>query len=250
MKFIKNKEEIKLMEKAGEILAQVHQLLTSKIKAGVSLLELDTIAKRFIAKSGAKSAFLGYNGYQHVLCTSVNDTVIHGIPTVYKLKDGDLLSIDAGVCYKGYFSDAAFSVVVGQKKTDLQTKLLDVTKNALELAIQEAKPGVNLKYIGKLIEDYVLKNNFYVVKSYCGHGIGTSLHEEPMVLNFYEPEAGDFILQEGMTIAIEPMVTVNDVDLYVAEDGWSVKTEDQSLSCHFEHTILIQKEKNKILSKL
>jgi len=240
---IKKEEEIKKMGKAGEILAEVLDILEANAKPGLSTAELDSLAEKLIRSRGARPSFKGFNGFPASICASLNDEVVHGIPSKRKiLRGGDLLKIDVGVEFEGYHADGARTFVVGNGEVDeIVIELINTTKVALEKGIKAARKGARLGDIGYAIQSYVEGKGFSVVKALTGHGIGRSLWEDPPVPNYGSRGKG-IILKEGMTLAIEPMVNIGDDRVFTAKDGWTVKTVDGSLSAHFEHTIAIMGE--------
>ena len=240
---IKKEEEIKKMGKAGEILAEVLDILEANAKPGISTAELDSLAEELILSRGGRPSFKGFNGFPASICTSLNDEVVHGIPSKGRiLREGDLLKIDVGVEFEGYHADGARTFIVGNGGVDdVVRELINTTKVALEKGIEAAKKGKRLGDIGYAIESYVESKGFSIVKALTGHGIGRSLWEDPPVPNYGRKGKG-IILREGMTLAIEPMVNIGDGRVYTAKDGWTVKTVDGSLSAHFEHTIAIMGE--------
>jgi methionyl aminopeptidase len=234
---IKSEEDIKKLRASGRILSRVISSLSKFVRSGISTGELDRIAEKLISKEGALSAFKGYNGYPANICTSVNEEIVHGIPGERKLAEGDILSLDVGVNYKGYFSDAAVTLPIGRIDPSFK-KLIDVTKVALTLGIKEAKPDNHLSDISYAIQEYVERNGFQVVKQFVGHGIGFSLHEDPQIPNFGQPHEGE-ILKKGMVLAIEPMVNMGTDDCKIMANGWTAVTKDGFASAHFEHTVAI-----------
>lgn len=244
--YIKNSQEIQKMKIAGKVLADTIVILKSSIRPGMDLLTLDKIAKNNILKNHCVPSFINYKGYKHTICASVNDILIHGIPSNYKIKTGDMVSIDIGCSFEGYHCDTAFSQVCGTP-TPKQIKILDATYDALENAISHLKPGVSLKYICQIIENTIIDNGFYSPREYTGHGIGKQLHEDPIVPN-NAYDAPNILLKEGMVIAIEPMLIENSPETFVGSDGWSVHTKNKNLSCHAEHTVLITKKGGTILT--
>ena len=247
MVILKSLQEIEKIRKAGLVVADVLRELRQLIKPGVSTVELDTFAEKIIYAAGAKPAFKGYRGYPRTLCTSVNEQVIHGIPSKdVILKAGDLLSIDVGAVVDGFYGDAAVTVPVGTIRPEAE-RLMRVTEEALTLGIAEAKPGNRLYDISSAIQHHVETNGFSVVREFVGHGIGRSLHEDPQVPNFGERGRGPR-LQSGMVLAIEPMVNAGKSKTVVLEDQWTAVTADGSLSAHFEHTIAILDDGPKVLT--
>ncbi len=247
--FSKTPKEIAKVKEASRIVALVHEELKKEIKPGSIPLELDAIAKKIIEENGGKPAFLDYDGFPNSICLSINETLVHGIPNNNPLHEGDIVSIDVGVEKDGYYGDAAFSMGVG-KISEKNQKLLDITKEALAIAIAFAKPGVKLSELGKEVQEYVEANELHVVKDFVGHGIGKELHEEPNVPNFFD-KRNNFVLQENMTICIEPMVMFETDQVFIDPlDKWSVRNSKGKNTSHEEHTVLITKEGAKILSKV
>ena len=244
---IKSNREIELMREAGRILAIVHDELEKAIKPGITTKQIDRLGEEIIRSYGCIPSFLNYNGYPASICVSVNDEVVHGIPNKKRiLREGDIVSLDAGVIYKGYHSDAARTHAVGQISNEAQ-KLIDVTRESFYEGIKYAKAGNHLYDISKAIQNYVESHGFSVVRDLVGHGIGKELHEEPQVPNFKQKGRG-LRLQKGMTLAIEPMVNMGAYDVWWLEDDWTVVTQDESLSAHYENTVLITDGEPEILS--
>jgi len=234
---VKNDEQVNAMRAANLIVAKTHELLEQAICPGMTTLDLDKIAEEFIIKSGAVASFKGYRGYPSSICTSINEEIIHGIPSLRKLKDGDIIGIDIGAFKDGYHGDAARTHAVGNI-SDEARKLINVTRQSFYEGIKFAKSGIHLYEVSKAIQSYVESNGFSVVRDYCGHGIGREMHEAPEVLNYKPPGRGPKLVK-GMTLAIEPMVNVGEYSINVLEDGWTVVTKDGSLSAHYENTVLI-----------
>ncbi len=235
---IKSGKEIELMKEAGNILAIVHDELKQYVKPGITTMDIDKKGEEIIRKLGCIPSFLNYNGYPASICVSVNDEVVHGIPSKDRyIQDGDIVSLDAGVIYKGYHSDAARTWAVGNI-SDEAKKLIEVTRQSFFEGIKFAKEGYHLNDISIAIQEYVESFGFSVVRDLVGHGIGTALHEDPEIPNFRQKRRG-IKLQAGMTLAIEPMVNIGRYDVEWLEDDWTVVTEDGSLSAHYENTILI-----------
>lgn len=245
---LKTEKEIEIMARAGKILAKILDELKRKVKPGVKTKDLEIEARKLIEEYKVEPAFLGYEGYPAVLCTSVNDIIVHGVPSEYQLKEGDILSLDLGIKYKGYYADMAVTVPVGKISEEAQ-RLIRVTKKALKRAIKKARPGNTIGDIGNTIQRYVEKRGFYVIKELCGHGIGRELHEEPQILNYGKRHTGAKLL-EGMVFCIEPMAAVGTSKIRKAKDGFGFATFDGSLSAHFEHMIVITKTGRKILTEL
>lgn len=244
---IKSEHEIELMREAGRILALVHDELEEFVKPGISTKEIDQKGEQLIRSFGCIPSFLNYNGYPASICVSINDEVVHGIPTSKRiLKEGDIVSLDAGVIYKGYHSDAARTHAVGKISSEAE-RLIQVTKNSFFEGIKYAKEGNHLYDISKAIQDYAESFGYSVVRKLVGHGIGRNLHEEPQVPNFKVPGRG-VRLQAGMTLAIEPMIDMGTYDVKFLSDNWTVVTADGSLSAHYENTILITDGQPEILS--
>jgi methionyl aminopeptidase len=243
---IKSSGEIALMRKAGSVVGTVLQKVKQEVKPGIKTRQLDLIAVRELEKWGAKASFKGYRGFPASLCVSVNEEIVHGIPGDRVLNEGDIVSLDFGAYLNGFHGDAALTVGVGKINDGVQ-KLLEVTEEALMVGIEAAQRGARLGDISHAIQDFVETRGYSVVREYCGHGIGRSLHEDPQVPNFGGAGKGP-VLQKGMALAIEPMVTTGDWRTKVGDDGWAVSTADNSLSAHFEHTIAIGDGKPEILT--
>ena len=245
---LKTDEEIKRMAEACRIVAEVLEGMKKNVSPGVTTKELDEFAESYIISKGARPAFKGYRGYPSTLCASLNEQVVHGIPSADKLRNGDIISIDVGVYYNGFYGDAAVTLPIGSISTQAQ-KLLSVTENALEAGIKKAVLGNRLSDISSTIQDHVESENFSVVRTFVGHGIGRDLHEDPQIPNYGRPGEGPKLV-EGMTLAIEPMVNAGGWEVNILKDGWTAVTKDGSLSAHFEHTVAIAKNGQNILTKL
>ena len=244
---IKDLEAIEFMRIAGKIVGDTHNYLIPYIKPGITTLELDKLAYDFIVSCGATPSFKGYMGYPGRVCTSINEEVVHGIPSNRKLKEGDVISIDIGACYKGYHGDSAWSYPVG--KVDFESMyLLRHTEESLFEGLKYAKDGNRIGDISHAIEMYAKKYNLGVVKELVGHGIGTCVHEKPDVPNYGKANSG-MVLKSGMTIAVEPMLTLGSPKVYILDDDWTIVTGDGKNSAHFEHTILITDDGYEILTK-
>ncbi len=243
---IKSKREIELMVIAGSIVYQTHQYLKPFIKPGISLLELDALAEKFIISKDAIPSFKGYEGFPNATCISVNEEVVHGIPSKRKLKKGDIVSIDIGANYKGYHGDSAWTYAVGDIDDDKKW-LMQHTKKALYEGIKVVKPGARIGDIGYAIERYAKAHNLGIVRELCGHGVGNDLHEDPDVPNYGLLHTGP-ILKEGMVIAIEPMLNLGSDDIVVEDNDWTITTLDKKPSAHFEHTVLVTKDGYQILT--
>ncbi|MDP8213529.1 MAG: type I methionyl aminopeptidase [Candidatus Zapsychrus exili] len=244
---IKTKEEIVILQKAGKILSRVIKGLKRSLTSGMTTKDIDTLAEKLINEYGAKPAFKGYRGFPGCVCTSINEEVVHGIPSNRILNDGDIISIDAGLIYEGYYSDTAFTTGVGRISSELK-KLIKTTEQSLYQGIKKAKVGNHLTDISNAIQSHVESNSFSVVREFVGHGIGKNLHEDPEIPNFGNPGEGP-VLEEGMIFAIEPMVNVGSWKTDILDDGWTVVTKDRKPSAHFEHTIAILKNGPLILTK-
>lgn len=248
MIILKSRHEIEKMKISNRIVVEVLEEIKKKIRVGVTTIELDRLAESVILKKGGTPAFKGYRGYPNSLCISINEQVVHGIPSNRRLKDGDLVSIDLGVYHDGYYGDAAITVGAGEITPEAK-RLLDATQKALYVGIEKARAGNHLSDISNAVQMYVEGEGFSVVRAFVGHGIGTSLHEEPQVPNFGEAGKGP-LLKSGMVLAIEPMVNAGVSDVEVLEDDWTVVTADGSLSAHFEHTVAITENGVEILTEL
>ena len=245
---LKSPHEIELMRRAGKITAAARALAGEMVKPGVTTHEIDRAVEHFIRKQGAVPSFLHYNGYPASACISVNATVIHGIPSGYVLKEGDIVSLDAGLIYKGYHSDAARTHAVGSISEDAK-KLIEVTRQSFFEGIRAAREGGHLHDISAAIDDYVSGFGYGIVHDLVGHGIGTHLHEDPQIPNFRQKRKG-VRLQAGMTLAVEPMINAGGWQVDFMDDGWTVVTRDHSLSAHYENTILITDGEPEILTVL
>ncbi|MBQ3890260.1 MAG: type I methionyl aminopeptidase [Lachnospiraceae bacterium] len=244
---IKSQREIELMRESCRILGEVHDALSKIIAPGISTKEIDIEGEKLIRSYGCVPNFLHYNGFPASICVSVNDEVVHGIPNKKKiLKEGDIVSLDCGLIYKGYHSDAARTYGVG-KISDEAQKLIDVTKQSFFEGIKYAKAGNHLYDISNAIDDYVTPFGYGIVRDLVGHGIGTSLHEDPQIPNFRQKRHG-ILLEPGMTLAVEPMINMGTWEVCWEDDDWTVVTEDGSLSAHYENTILITEGEPEILT--
>jgi len=244
---LKTPREIEQMREAGQIVGMVHRELAKAIAPGVTTGELDALAEKLIRQAGGVPTFKGYNGYPASICASVNEVVVHGIPGRQALKEGDIIAIDLGVTYHGWVGDSAFTYPVGRIDAVAQ-RLLDVTRVALEKAIEQCYPGNRLGDVGSAVQRHVETNGFSVVRDYVGHGVGRSMHEDPQVPNWGQPGTGK-VLRPGMVIAIEPMVNEGTWDVQVLADQWTVVTADRKRSAHFEHTVAITEEGPTILTR-
>jgi methionyl aminopeptidase len=248
MVIFKSSDEISKIRKASQIVARTLAVLSKYVEPGVTTRELDAVAESEIRKAGASPAFKGYRGFPATLCVSVNEEVVHGIPSLRKVKDGDIVSLDLGAIWDGFYGDAARSFVAGQPEEEVK-KLVDVPEKSLLLGIEQARPGNRLGDIGHAVQDFVEMHGYSVVRDFVGHGIGRNLHEDPQIPNYGKPGQGHRI-KPGMVLAIEPMVCMGNADVEVLEDNWTAITKDRSLSAHFEHSIAITPDGPVILSKL
>lgn len=246
MIIIKNNDEISLMRKAGKIVGETLLLLETKVKPGVTTADLDRMAEEFITKHGAKPSFKGLYGFPSSLCISVNEQVVHGIPGLYTLKEGDIVSIDCGAFINGFHGDAARTIPVGIVSEKAQ-KLIDITKESFFKGIEFAKEGNRLSDISNGIQSYVEAAGFSVVRDFVGHGIGAKVHEDPNVPNFGKSGRGPKLI-EGMVLAIEPMVNAGTHEVRTLKDHWTVVTADNSLSAHYENTVAILSDGPEILT--
>ena len=244
--FLKTAEEIDIIQQGADILTQAHKEVAIYAKEGVTTAQLDRIAETVIRDHGAIPSFKGYNDYPATLCTSVNEKVIHGIPNNDCLKEGDILSIDCGVYYQKYHTDAANTISIGNISKEL-LNLLSQTKAALYLAIEKATPQHTIQDLGRIIEQHIQQHNYHVIKEYGGHGIGRHLHEEPHIPN-YPSRKHQQKIKNGMVLAIEPIASLACPDIYEAPDGWTVLTKDHSPTAHYEHTIAVIDNQPKILT--
>ena len=243
---LKSSRELKLMREAGRIVAMVLADMAEAVAPEVTTAELNDRAERLIRKMGATPSFKGYHGYPAAICASVNEQIVHGIPDGRRLKEGDIISVDVGTIYKGYQGDAAVTLPVGRISPEAQA-LLDVTRAALFVGIAQSRAKLRTGDISAAIQKFVEAKGFSVVREYTGHGIGSAMHEDPQIPNFGRPGTGH-ILKAGMTFALEPMVNAGTWKTRVLSDGWTVVTEDEKLSAHFEHTIAVTEGEPEILT--
>jgi methionyl aminopeptidase len=243
---IKSEEEIKRVAEACRMVAETLEVLVQSVEEGIATDEIEKMAEDIILKKGGTPAFKGYRGYPASLCTSVNEQVVHGIPSRRKLKQGDIISMDLGVYHKGYYGDAAVTVPVGNVGDDVK-RLLRVTEESLSRGVEMASVGNRVSDISNAVQTHVESNGFSVVRDFVGHGIGKQLHEEPQIPNYGPPGKGDR-LRHGMTLAIEPMVNLGKYDVRVLSDGWTAVTVDGSVSAHYEHTVAILDEGVRVLT--
>ena len=243
---VRTEREINLIAESAQIVGDTLDMLSGKVKPGITLMELDTLAEKFIRSQDAIPAFKGYMGFPATLCISVDDEVVHGIPSDKVLNDGQIVGIDCGAVKNGYYGDSARTFAVGNI-SDEDKDLIDTTQKALYHGIEKAVPGNYVSDIGHAIQTYVEPKGYSIVRELVGHGIGTNLHEDPQVPNYGDPGMG-VELKEGMCLAIEPMINIGGKEVYTLDDGWTVKTKDGYNSAHFEHTIAILKNGPKVLS--
>jgi methionyl aminopeptidase len=243
----KSAQEIEGMARAGELVHETLQLCAETLEPGMSMVELDRIAEEHIRSKAGVPTSKGYKGFPAALCISPNSMVVHGIPSDYRAQEGDLISVDLGITLNGLVADSAITVPIGEVTEEAQ-RLLDVCQEALEAGIEQARVGNRLSDISHAVQTVVEDAGFSVVRSLVGHGVGRSYHEDPQIPNYGPPGRGP-LLQEGMTLAIEPMITAGGADVYVHDDDWSISSVDESLAAHFEHTVAITLEGPRILTK-
>ncbi|MEW9122256.1 MAG: type I methionyl aminopeptidase [Thermotaleaceae bacterium] len=248
MIILKSSKEIEYMREAGKIVAYVHEVLRDAVKPGITTGELDVLAENEIKKYGATPAFKGYNGFPASICASINEEVVHGIPGLKMLKDGDIISIDIGAVYNGYYGDAAKTHPVG-KVSDEALRLIAVTRQSFYEGLAFCREGHRLSDISHAVQSYVEKNQFSVVRDFVGHGIGRNMHEDPQIPNYGPPGKGPR-LAEGMILAIEPMVNAGTYHVKTLIDNWTVITTDKKMSAHYEHTVAITKDEPILLTAL
>ncbi len=240
--------EIAKMRRAGRVVAEMHEATRAAAREGATTADLDRAARAVLDRRGARSNFLNYHGFPAVICASPNDVVVHGIPGPYRLKEGDIVSIDCGAIVEGYHGDAAFTMGIGAIAPAAR-RLLEVTEASLWSGIEQMRAGNRLNHIGRAVQEVAEKAGFSVVREYTGHGIGTAMHEDPSVPNYYPGHPGP-LLQPGMVLAVEPMVNAGRSGTRTLDDGWSVVTIDGGLSAHFEHTIAVTEDGPEVLTRL
>jgi methionyl aminopeptidase len=243
---LKTHDEIAKMRRAGRVVAEMHEKCREAAVPGVTTANLDKVARAVLEKRGARSNFLNYHGFPAVICTSPNDTIVHGIPGAYRLREGDILSIDCGAIIEGYHGDAAITVPIGEI-SDEAASLLKTTEESLQAAIEQIREGNRLSDIGHAVQEVAEGAGYSVVREYVGHGIGTAMHEEPQIPNYGPPGKG-IKLKVGHVFAVEPMVNVGGPGTVLMDDGWTVVTADGSLSAHFEHTIALTENGPEVLT--
>ncbi|HEY4544698.1 MAG TPA: type I methionyl aminopeptidase [Tissierellaceae bacterium] len=240
MVIIKTKEQIEKMKEAGEILAEVHRNIKEMIKPGVTTMEIDNLVEEILKEKGATAEQKGYHGYEYATCASINDEICHGFPRNEPLNEGDIVTIDMVVNYNGWLADSAWSYAVGEISEEAEN-LMEVTKKALYLGIEQAKVGNRLGDIGHAIQSYVESKGYSVVRDFVGHGIGQNMHEDPQVLHYGRAGRG-LRLQEGMTLTIEPMINIGSYKTTMDDNGWTARSLDGSLSAQYEHTLAITED--------
>ncbi|PYO06920.1 MAG: type I methionyl aminopeptidase [Candidatus Rokuibacteriota bacterium] len=246
---LKSAREIAIMRRAGHILAGVVERLRGFVRPGMSTLDVDEDVEAYIHREGAAPAFKGYRGFPATACISINEEVVHGIPSARrKIREGDIVGLDLGCIVDGYYADCAFTLPIGTVPANV-LKLLDVTRESLDLGIQECHPGRRLSDVSHAVQSHVEANGFAVVRAFVGHGIGRALHEEPQIPNFGDPGRGPQ-LRPGMVLAIEPMVTMGSWEVRILDDGWTAVTQDGSLAAHFEHTVAVTENGPEVLTSL
>ncbi len=244
---LKSAREIALMRRAGHILAAVVERLRASVRPGMSTLDIDEDVEAYIHREGAAPAFKGYRGFPATVCVSINEEVVHGIPSPRrKIHEGDIVGLDLGCIVEGYYADCAFTLPVGPVPAAVQ-KLLDVTRESLDWAIQECRPERRLSDVSHAVQSHVEAHGFSIVRAFVGHGIGRALHEEPQIPNFGDPGRGPQ-LRAGMVLAIEPMVTMGSWEVRILDDGWTAVTQDGSLAAHFEHTVAVTENGPEVLT--
>jgi methionyl aminopeptidase len=242
----RNADELAKMRRAGRVVAEMHEATREAAKPGVTTAEIDQVARDVLARRGATSNFLGYHGFPAVICTSPNAMIVHGIPGGYVLEEGDILSIDCGAIIEGYHGDAAFTMGIGRVSPEAQ-RLMDVTERSLWAGIEQLRKGNRLHEVGRAVQQVAEAAGYSVVREYVGHAIGTAMHEQPQVPNYWPGSPGP-VLKSGMVYAIEPMVNAGTAETRVLDDNWSVVTADGRLSAHFEHTIAVTDDGPEVLT--
>jgi methionyl aminopeptidase len=244
---LKSEKDLQMLRKSGKILSEILKRMQEFIAPGIATCEIDRLAEELALRQNALPAFKGYKGFPASICTSINEEIVHGMPKDTKLSQGDIISLDLGINYEGYFSDAAVTLAVGVISFE-KKKLIEVTKKALYEGIKQARPNNRLSDISYSIQNYVEQHGFSVVRQFVGHGIGLKLHEEPEIPNFGRPHQGP-VLKNGMVFAIEPMVNMGAWESEILENGWTAVTKDRLPSAHFEHTVAITKKGPEILTQ-
>ena len=242
----RNEDEVAKMRRAGRVVAEMHDATRAAAKPGVTTAELDAVARAVLERRGARSNFLNYRGFPAVICTSPNDMIVHGIPGAYVLEEGDILSVDCGAIIEGYHGDAAFTMAIGAVSPEA-ARLIETTERSLWAGIEQLRSGNRLHEVGRAVQEVAEGAGFSVVREYVGHAIGTAMHEEPQVPNYW-PGQGGPLLKSGMVFAVEPMVNAGGPATRILEDGWSVVTADGRLSAHFEHSIAVTDDGPEVLT--
>ena len=243
---IKSPREVELLRIAGNVVYKTHQYLKPFVKEGITTEELNRLGEEYIRSQGCTPSFKGYEGFPAAICMSVNSEVVHGFPSKRKLKNGDILTMDIGACWKGYHGDSGWTYAVGDISDDAKY-IMEHTEKALYVGLEQVKPGNRIGDISHAIEEYAKEHNLGVVRELCGHGVGTDVHEDPEVPNFGEAGTGPK-LREGMVIAIEPMLTMGSPKVFLHDNNWTVETQDKSLAGHYEHTVVVTKDGYEILT--
>lgn len=243
---IKSPREVELLRIAGNVVYKTHQYLKPFVKEGITTEELNRLGEEYIISQGCTPSFKGYEGFPAGICMSVNSEVVHGFPSKRKLKNGDILTMDIGACWKGYHGDSGWTYAVGEVSDDAKY-IMEHTEKALYVGLEQVKPGNRIGDISHAIEEYAKEHNLGVVRELCGHGVGTDVHEDPEVPNFGEAGTGPK-LREGMVIAIEPMLTMGSPRVFLQDNNWTVETQDKSLAGHYEHTVVVTKDGYEILT--
>jgi methionyl aminopeptidase len=242
----KSEEEIALIRESADILSKAHGEVAREVRPGITSIQLDKIAEEYIRDSGGEPSFKGYNGFPASLCISMNENVVHGFPSDQELKDGDIISVDCGVFYKGFHSDCAYTYPIGQV-TEKVSALLKATKESLYLGIEQAVVGNRIGDIGNTVQSYVEERGYTVVRELVGHGLGRNLHESPEVPNYGKRGRGPK-LKSGLVIAIEPMINLGARNIVQESDGWTIRTQDRMPSAHFEHTVVVHEERTEVIT--
>ena len=244
---IKSPREIELLRIAGEITGSTHNYLKPYIKPGITTKELDALAEEYILSRGATPSFKGYDGFPGTVCASINEEVVHGIPGSRKLKEGDIITLDIGACFKGYHGDSAWTYAVGKISSEKE-KLMTVTKESLFKGLEQVKAGNRIGDIGHAVQNYAESFGFGVVRELVGHGVGTDIHEEPDVPNYGNAHTG-LVMKKGIVIAVEPMITYGSREICILDDDWTIVTMDESPAAHYEHTVLVTEDGYEILTR-
>ncbi len=242
----RNADELARMRRAGRVVAEMHEVTRAAIRPGVTTREIDAVAREVLERRNATSNFLGYHGFPAVVCTSPNEMIVHGIPSERRLREGDILSVDCGAIVEGYHGDAAYTAPVGEVTREAR-RLIEVTEQSLWAGIDQLRPGHRLHEVGRAVQEVAEGAGYSVVREYVGHAIGTAMHEQPQVPNYWPGTPGP-VLKTGMVFAVEPMVNAGGAETLLLDDGWSVVTADGRLSAHFEHTIAVTDDGPEVLT--